>query len=146
MRLAKHPMDFKENGWFFGNQHWVFTRGFNNNSAVSINSSADHHCHVQKFRRTVAMTTQCMQKYEQQRCFCRRSFHARVTTGHDLGQGFSNYGSPRQIGTRNVILGSRNKLAWEIIYKCFCKLMWRLHVSLKLDCPSRGRLEKPFLK
>jgi len=63
-----------------------------------------------------------------------------------LHQGFSNYGSQPQMGSRNVILGPRNKLDWQIRYKCFCKLMWRLHVSSTLDYPSRSRLEKPFLK
>jgi len=36
--------------------------------------------------------------------------------------GFSNYGSRPQLGSRNVILGPRKKLAWQVRYKTFCKL------------------------
>jgi len=42
-----------------------------------------------------------------------------------LGQGFSNYGSRShrdRLRSRNVILGSRNKLAWQIRYNNFCEL------------------------
>ena len=39
-----------------------------------------------------------------------------------LVQGFSNYGLRPHLRLRNVILGSQNKLVWQIRYKNFCKL------------------------
>jgi len=44
-----------------------------------------------------------------------------------------------------IILGSRNKLAWQTRYKCFCKLMGCLHVSLTARLSVKGLPGKNFL-
>jgi len=59
-------------------------------------------------------------------------FSAADLTCH-LRQGFSNYGSRPHLGPRNVILGSRKKLPWQIRYKCFCKLYKKIKGRLALS-------------
>jgi len=44
-----------------------------------------------------------------------------VPSACGIEQVFSNYGSRPQMGSRNVILGLRNQLAWQIRYNNFCK-------------------------
>ena len=67
-------------------------------------------------------------------------------TWNILKQGFSNYVSQPQMGSWNIILGSRNKLAWQTRCKCFCKLIGRLHVSLTSRLSIKGPRRKNYFK
>ena len=49
---------------------------------------------------------------------CKTCLHA--VSAYGTEQGFSKYGSRPQMGSRNVILGSRNQLAGQIRNKNFC--------------------------